>query len=435
MMRLARVLTPVCSLATPIAIGIYHSAKNFGAWDNISIRYSPVWLVIYGLAFVVSSFVFGVPTLIERFNQAVLGSALAAVAPLGAASVFFVIYNPLIPRLVVVGTPAVLFVVYLFFSLLHAWSHRSSVESDRVGFVVSESEWANIVGDLDQPPERRFRVEWTQFVGDLASAPEHDISGVTVLVLGAEAQLDERTVAAAALAHERGVRVRSLTVFYEEWLGKLPVEELERTSLWFDIRDVHELQYGRLKRVMDLCVAFCMLPVFLISVPFVLLGNAIGSRGPLIFRQERVGLRGTTFTMWKYRSMVTHDAAAGAGQWTEQNDPRITRFGKLLRKSHLDELPQVVNVLAGDLSVVGPRPEQVHYVHELEQKIPFYGMRHVVKPGLTGWAQVKYPYGASESDALEKLQYELFYLKHQSAGFDVRICARTVRSILFGDGR
>ena len=124
-----------------------------------------------------------------------------------------------------------------------------------------------------------------------------------------------------------------------------------------------------------------------------------------------------------------------ADEWTGEDDPRITRFGRVLRRTHLDELPQVVNILRGELSVVGPRPEQPHYVEQLTEKLPFYAMRHLVRPGLTGWAQVKYGYAGDERDALEKLQYEFFYLRRQSLDFDLRIVGRTLRSVIGGDGR
>ncbi len=123
-----------------------------------------------------------------------------------------------------------------------------------------------------------------------------------------------------------------------------------------------------------------------------------------------------------------------ANEWTTEDDPRITRFGRVLRKTHLDELPQVVNILQGDLGVVGPRPEQPHYVAELEDKLPFYALRHLVRPGLTGWAQVKYGYAGNETDALEKLQYEFWYLRHQSLRTDARIIGRTIRSVFGGEG-
>jgi lipopolysaccharide/colanic/teichoic acid biosynthesis glycosyltransferase len=133
--------------------------------------------------------------------------------------------------------------------------------------------------------------------------------------------------------------------------------------------------------------------------------------------------------------MKPDEGAALAGEWTSEADPRITPFGNLLRRSHLDELPQVWNILRGDLAVVGPRPEQPRYVADLTEKLPFYDLRHLVRPGLTGWAQVKYGYAGTEADALEKLQYEFFYLRRQSMGFDLQVMGRTLRSVLKGAGR
>ncbi len=179
-----------------------------------------------------------------------------------------------------------------------------------------------------------------------------------------------------------------------------------------------------------------------------------------MYRQPRVGKGGSEFMIFKFRTMTDHSggkkarlnasseaAASDTGTpggadgnsaptttWTQQDDPRVTPFGKLLRHSHLDELPQVINILKGDLSMVGPRPEQPHYVMELSAKLPFYDLRHLVRPGLTGWAQVKYGYAGDERDALEKLQYEFFYLRHQSLSFDNRIILRTVRAMIGGQG-
>jgi lipopolysaccharide/colanic/teichoic acid biosynthesis glycosyltransferase len=162
----------------------------------------------------------------------------------------------------------------------------------------------------------------------------------------------------------------------------------------------------------------------------VLVADALGNRGPLFFRQPRVGRDGRVFTMWKFRTM----SAGTARHWTAQDDDRVTRFGRVLRRTHLDELPQALNILRGDLRIVGPRPEQPHYVEELSDKIPFYDLRHVVRPGLTGWAQVKFGYAGDERDALEKLQYEFFYLRRQDLRFDQRIVLRTLRSVLGGQG-
>jgi lipopolysaccharide/colanic/teichoic acid biosynthesis glycosyltransferase len=165
----------------------------------------------------------------------------------------------------------------------------------------------------------------------------------------------------------------------------------------------------------------------------VAVANWFGNRGPLFYRQERVGKGGVGFQIVKFRTMIPRADGELVDEWTATDDPRITSFGKVLRKTHLDELPQVLNILKGDLGVVGPRPEQPHYVAELEEKLPFYGLRHLVRPGLTGWAQVKYGYAGSESDALEKLQYEFWYLRHQNIRTDARIVGRTIRSVLGGD--
>ena len=179
-------------------------------------------------------------------------------------------------------------------------------------------------------------------------------------------------------------------------------------------------------------LAALLLQAFWLVTPLVLLGNRFGNRGPLLYRQPRVGKHGKVFQIWKFRTMSPDGRVS---EWTAEDDPRITRFGRWLRKTHLDELPQAVNILRGDLSIVGPRPEQPRYVDELIEKIPFYNLRHLVRPGLTGWAQVKYPYGASQADALEKLQYEFYYLRHQGLALDARILVRTVRHVIGRNGR
>jgi lipopolysaccharide/colanic/teichoic acid biosynthesis glycosyltransferase len=257
-------------------------------------------------------------------------------------------------------------------------------------------------------------------------------AGGTVIVLDHRASSDETIVSQAAALHETGLRVRSLSYFYDAWMAKLPFSELERMSLMFDVGELHRRAFGRMKRVSDIVVGATGVIALLVVAPFVLVGNLLGNRGPLLYRQTRVGRANREFQILKFRTMRAGD---GPSSWTGHNDPRITPFGRLLRRTHLDELPQVVNVLRGDLSIVGPRPEQPRYVAELRDKIPFYNLRHLVRPGLTGWAQVKYPYGADETDALEKLQYEFWYLRHQSFMLDMRILGRTVRSIVGCGGR
>jgi lipopolysaccharide/colanic/teichoic acid biosynthesis glycosyltransferase len=258
----------------------------------------------------------------------------------------------------------------------------------------------------------------------------------TLLVMSREAQAFEPIVAQAVTLHSQGVRIRTLSLFYDEWLGKLPVSELERIALLFDINEIHRPVYAHVKRALDVVLAAVGTLFLLVAVPFVFVLDLFGNRGPLFYKQERVGKNGNAFTILKFRTMrPVSEAEAASSHWTAENDPRLGTVGKLLRKLHIDELPQVWNVLRKDMSIVGPRPEQPHYVQQLEETIPFYEVRHLVRPGITGWAQVKYDYGASELDAFEKLQYEFYYLRHQDLALDLRTMGRTVRSMVRGEGR
>jgi exopolysaccharide biosynthesis polyprenyl glycosylphosphotransferase len=436
--RFVQILTYLLALMTPVAIGYDHATRvaiyEFGTRPGVG------WLVGYGAMYCLAAFLFGVPTLVERWNQAALSSALAVAVPVALASMFLVVYDPFIPRRIVLWTPVILFVVFFVLSGLHASIWRRSGQNDRVLAVLTDDERKGLERDLERPSERNCNLVAVLDPAACDADPRslEDLAEETqanLIVLSELSQNVESVVAQAAQLHEQGMRIRSLLTFYDEWLGKYPVSELARTSLWFDIRDIHEVHYSRLKRLMDVVIAVAMLPVLAIATLAVVLVNRFTNRGPTFFKQQRVGQQDNPFTIWKFRTMVVDNNSGGAGRWTTENDPRVTPFGKILRVTHVDELPQLVNVLLGDLSIVGPRPEQPHYVAELTKRVPFYGMRHIVKPGVTGWAQVKYPYGASELDAIEKLQYELYYLRHQSLSLDVRICGRTLRTMLFREGR
>ena len=258
-------------------------------------------------------------------------------------------------------------------------------------------------------------------------------TNATLIVLSEEAQMQGSIIDQVDPLHTQGVRVRSLTRFYDFWLGKLPVSELTRMHLFFDISDVHRSVYQRIKRAIDALVGLVGTFTFFLVAPLVAFVNLFGNRGPLLFSQVRVGQAGKAITIYKFRSMKP--TATSVGEWTSENDPRITRIGRYLRLTHFDEIPQFLNILKGDISLVGPRPEQPHYVDELASKIPHYELRHSIRPGLTGWAQVKYPYGSTDADAIEKLEYELHYLAHQNPRTDASIVWRTARSILTNPSR
>jgi lipopolysaccharide/colanic/teichoic acid biosynthesis glycosyltransferase len=361
-------------------------------------------------------------------------------AALGMSFIQLLAGDALLPRFVVFGSALVLTLWYLCCVAVAAGGRTMAEVRDQIVLVVDPGEAAALDEDLRRAPEHPAQVVGTltpaaarptgdgrQPLSDLVSG-----TGATVVVLDRAAQEDETVVAQAAALHQSGIRVRTLSLFYEQWLGKLPLGELERVSLLFDIGEIHRLRYGRLKRLGDVMVGAVGLLVFVLAVPVVALGNLLGNRGPLFFLQERVGRNGEPFEILKFRTMRATD---GPTTWTVKGDPRITPFGRILRKSHLDELPQMVNIVRGDLSLVGPRPEQPRYVAELVDKLPFYDLRHLVRPGLTGWAQVKYGYAADDADAMEKLQYEFFYLRHQSATLDLRITGRTIRSVLGSQGQ
>ncbi len=313
-------------------------------------------------------------------------------------------------------------------------------QHERVLALVSHDEEDRLLRDFNRNPERPAHLVLTLAPSEVLPteqrpAPLGDMieeHKATLLVMSREAQAMEAVVSQAVVAHSKGVRIRTLSLFYDEWLGKLPISELERIALLFDINEIHRPVYARMKRALDIALAAAGAVVLVVAVPFVLLADLAGNRGSLFYTQPRVGKNGTVFTIVKFRTMRNVDAPAA---WTSEDDPRLGRVGKILRKMHVDELPQVINVLKRDMSIVGPRPEQPHYVEQLSETIPFYDVRHLVRPGITGWAQVKYDYGASELDALEKLQYEFYYLRHQDLALDLRTMGRTVRSMVRGEGR
>lgn len=233
-----------------------------------------------------------------------------------------------------------------------------------------------------------------------------------------------------------GTQVLSLADFYEKFWHMIPVHDI--SADWFlrsqGFSMLDNLISRRVKRVIDVGVSLILL---LVSAPIMIICGLLiklTSKGPIFFSQTRVGLKGEHFTIHKLRTMQ-QDAESGGPQWAQANDPRITRFGNFLRETRLDELPQCWNVLCGDMSFVGPRPERPEFTKELAEKIPYYELRHLVKPGISGWAQVIFPYGASVEDSLRKLQYELYYIKNQSLLLDLNIMLRTLITVFQRGGR
>ncbi len=235
---------------------------------------------------------------------------------------------------------------------------------------------------------------------------------------------------------ERGFKIREYTQVYEELLYRVPIQFVGKDFYkYFPFSRSNENKlYIFFQRAFDVICAIFGLVVGLIILPILLIGNLLGNSGPLLYTQERVGRNGKPFRIVKLRTMIVNAEKDGA-KWAQKDDKRVTAFGKFLRRSRLDEIPQFYNVLKGDMSVIGPRPERPFFVNELARIIPFYETRHIIKPGLTGWAQVKTRYGSTVEDSLTKLQYDLYYIKHRSIFLDFNIAIKTLSTILYYRGQ
>jgi exopolysaccharide biosynthesis polyprenyl glycosylphosphotransferase len=238
-------------------------------------------------------------------------------------------------------------------------------------------------------------------------------------------------------AYENGVVISPMPLLYERLMERVPVEHLgDNWAVVLPISGTSAFNpYSLLKRLVDILIAFLGLALFSLLLPFIALLLYLDSRGSVFYAQERVGLNGRNFRIYKLRSMKPDAEAETGAVFAQADDERITRVGKFLRKTRLDEIPQLWNVLKGDMSMIGPRPERPEHVSRLQEKIPFYRTRHVIAPGLTGWAQVRYHYGANDEDALIKLQYDLYYIRHQSLLLDFGILLRTVGKVLRMSGQ
>jgi sugar transferase (PEP-CTERM system associated) len=300
--------------------------------------------------------------------------------------------------------------------------------------IFSQHDFAyRIVGFVEEDPARGPGADPLS-LGTAADLPKliarHQIDRVVVGLTDRRGQMPIRELLQAKLS---GVRVEDAATTYERITGKILLDDLKPS--WFIFSDGCRAARGTrlVKRAVDVILAstglLCAAPIMLLTA----IAVRLDSPGPIFYRQDRVGENGRVFTLCKFRSMRT-DAERGTPIWAKDRDERVTGIGRFLRASRLDELPQLWNVLRGNMSFVGPRPERPYFVEQLAAAIPFYTERHCVKPGVTGWAQVRYRYGSSVEDAMEKLQYDLYYVKHLSIVFDLTIVADTVKVILCGKG-
>ena len=272
----------------------------------------------------------------------------------------------------------------------------------------------------------------TSFFENLAVS--RPIRGVDRIVVAVEERRGKLPVDLLLSLKNRGVQVQDGNDVYESITGKVPIESIRLSWLLFAPGSHASRLFLFYKRLVSMLISIIGLLVTLPLLPFVALAIRLSSRGQVLYSQCRVGRDGVVFRCYKFRTMRA-DAEADTGPtWAKDDDPRITRVGKFLRKTRIDEIPQLWNVLRGDMSLVGPRPERPEFVEGLNQEIPYYHLRHSVRPGITGWAQILYKYGSTVEDAREKLRYDLYYIKNASVGLDLLILVHTIKIVLLGRG-
>ena len=295
-----------------------------------------------------------------------------------------------------------------------------------------------IVGFIDDDPHKQGQtLEGIPVLGNhsklVAWAEE---KGISEIVLAITRDLSGDMFQAVMDCNERGIQITPMPILFEQMTGRVAVEHVGNN--WFIVLPIDGVStyslFMLLKRIADILISVLGLAFLLALLPFVALAIYLESPGPIFYSQDRVGRAGQTFQLIKLRSMAPDAEQDGQPRWAQENDKRATRVGRFLRRTRLDELPQCLNVLRGEMSLIGPRPERPEFVAELQKRIPFYRSRLAVRPGLTGWAQVNYHYGSSVEDALAKLQYDLYYIKHQSLYLDLLILLKTIGVVLSFQG-
>lgn len=347
-------------------------------------------------------------------------------------------------------------ILQTFWHVIYLIGHNDQRFSRRV-LVLGTGQHASQIGDLAASNNRNFSLAgyascnsngMTENRREELSVPRDLIVGNADDLMAATTQARADTIV-VALSERRGVfplrdvlmckmngvEVMDAPTFYELVQGKLMLESITPSWIIFSSGFRRTNIFSICKRGIDIFLSVMGLLLTLPFFPLIALAIKLDSRGPVFFKQLRVGNKEKTFMLYKFRTM-RQDAEASTGAiWSSKDDPRITKLGKFLRNSRIDELPQLYNVLIGNMSFVGPRPERPEFVEKLKQVIPYYSKRHFIKPGLTGWAQVRYSYGSSVEDAIEKLRYDLYYIKNICPSLDTLIFFETIKVVLFGRGR
>ncbi|MEA3501309.1 MAG: sugar transferase [Actinomycetota bacterium] len=314
--------------------------------------------------------------------------------------------------------------IWLALMLAHRVVRRIRPWSESMVIVTGEKQLADDIQDTEHAAV-------IAVLDPTCCPPEEPFDERITVVVDMRAVLSDEMAQFVSSSNLAGYRIRPLVETYEEHTDRLPIVHL--TEGWEITRPVARSGYAPVKRLVDIVSVVVLAPIWLALGAIVWVVVKVGSRGPAIYAQRRVGRNEQQFTLYKFRTMV-EGAESDGPQFTAVDDPRIVPGGSFLRKSRLDEIPQLWNVLRGDLTIIGPRPERVEFVEQFERSIPFYASRHIIRPGVTGWAQVKYGYADDEAETVEKLAYDLYYIKHMSFWLDLRVFGRSVWTVITGFG-
>lgn len=351
----------------------------------------------------------------------------------------------------------VLFINLLVFTaMFYIWrklyNHilRSSMVSNHILFAGINNRTMEIVNKIFKNPQLGYRIstiiidnkKYTDKIpGNINVVPSDNFNLLKIIkdekiqiIVTSDEKLNDKIARQLYKRQKNNINLLSITDFYEELTGKIPVNLINETWFLKNLNENRKKLYETSKRIFDIIFSIICIIISIPILPIVSMAIKIDSSGPVFFSQIRSGKNGKKFLAIKLRTMKK-DAEKNGPEWAKINDSRITRIGGFLRKTRIDEIPQLFNVLRGEMSFIGPRPERPEFIKTLEENIPFYSQRMIIKPGLTGWAQINFPYGASIEDGMEKMQYDLFYIKNRSFILDLSIILKTINTVLRGGGR
>lgn len=426
-------------------------------WD---LSYHSLWIFVMGIGWLVWMFINDLYDLrvAVKLKQTIKKIALGAVIAGTLYSVYYFITSSLslneigfsirlAPALAIIAISILLSIWRTIYTVFlgegHATQRTLIFGAGVTGEILAEAFQHNpyyqAIGFIDD--DKKLHGEIRQNIRVLGSRQnmlrEVEQQDINEIVLAVSQPIDDDLLQMLSDFHERGITITPMPVLYEKLMGKVAVEHIG--SQWYSALPFRKNPFETFnragKRCLDLVCGLIIGLVLAVVFPFVALAIKLNSPGAIFYKQERVGQHGVAFTVYKFRSMVQNAERNGQAQWSVKGDARITSVGNFIRKTRLDELPQALNVLRGEMSMVGPRPERHQFIEELQKEIPFYRTRLAAKPGLTGWAQINYGYGSTTKDALIKLQYDLYYLKHWSPWLDFKILLRTFAVVLKMQGQ